>query len=92
MPANALKWEREWEDASWDTDTMPPERGVLVGPTEVADLLGVKVTTVYQWVHRSLVPEPWDTVSGTRLWARSVIEDWARETGRLLEPVPPEPF
>lgn len=76
-------WERDWERASWDTDSVAPEPGVLIGPVEVAELCGVKVDTVYQWVSRGRLPEPWDVVSGTRLWPRHEIEAWATETKRL---------
>jgi predicted DNA-binding transcriptional regulator AlpA len=56
----------------------------LVGPVEIADICGVKPDTVYQWVSRGLLPAPWCTLSGTRLWARGEIEDWALDTGRLV--------
>lgn len=56
----------------------------LVGPVEVADMLGVKVDTVYQWATRNRLPLPWAVVSGTRIWAREEIEDWAVATGRLV--------
>lgn len=55
----------------------------LVGPVEIADMLGVKTDTVYQWVNRGTLPPAWATISGTRLWHRVVVEDWARETGRM---------
>ena len=90
----AADWERQWESRGWDNGEVAPDPGVLVGPAEVAQLLGVKADTVYQWVNRGLLPEPWDVISGTRLWPRHVITDWAMSTGRL-ESVPvdgPEPF
>lgn len=55
----------------------------LVGPVEVADICGVKVDTVYQWATRGVLPPVGAMVSGTRLWARDVIVDWATASGRL---------
>lgn len=76
-------WKAEWERADWYADTVAPTPAVLVGPAEVANLLGVKSTTVHQWVARRLLPEPWATISGTRLWPRHEILEWAETTGRL---------
>ncbi len=55
----------------------------LVGPNEIADMLGVKRQTVYVWRNRRLIPEPEWTVSGSPIWQRKTVEKWAKETGRL---------
>lgn len=54
----------------------------LVGPAEIAVMLGVDRSTVWQWVGRRRLPEPLAIVSGTRLWDRRAIMAWARATGR----------
>jgi predicted DNA-binding transcriptional regulator AlpA len=54
-----------------------------IGEKEVAEMLGVKITTVYQWRHRKVSPEPDFIVNGLPAWDRATIEEWARETGRL---------
>ncbi len=74
----------EWDaraEMSCDTDdvVLPSD---LMGPVEIASYLGCKVDTVYQWVTRGRLPEPWGVLSGTRLWKRADIETWANETGR----------
>lgn len=74
----------EWDTMSEYPDTMTLAPDALVGPVEVAELCGVKVDTVYQWVGRGRLPEPWAVVSGTRLWPRHVVETWALETGRIV--------
>lgn len=75
-----------WQHVSEYPDTMPLAPDALVGPVEVAEMCAVKIDTVYQWVTRGRLPEPWATVSGTRLWPRHVIEQWALESGRLVAP------
>lgn len=85
-------WERQWDDGDWYAGVVAPSPGVLVGPAEVAELLGVRPATVHQWVARDLLPAPWDIVSGTRLWPRHEILAWAEETGRLPEEAEVEAF
>lgn len=54
----------------------------LVGPHEVAALLGVKVATVHMWRSRGVMPEPDYVLSRVPIWRESVIRKWAKETGR----------
>lgn len=54
----------------------------LVGPQEVAAMLGVDVATIRQWVKRGVAPTELCTVSGIRLWNRDDIDQWATNTGR----------
>lgn len=53
-----------------------------VGVAEIADRLGVKRQTVAAWKVRGLLPEPDLHLAMGPLWAWSVIEQWAEETGR----------
>lgn len=53
-----------------------------VGLAEIAKRLGVKSQTANMWRHRSRLPEPAGTVSGTPWWDWAEIEKWARATGR----------
>ncbi len=73
------KWSHELDGRR--DDRLEP--GELVGPLEVAVLLSIKPNTVHAWASRQLLPAPWATISGTRLWQRADILAWAGETGRL---------
>lgn len=55
----------------------------LVGPDEVAELLGVQRHTIVVWRHRQIMPTPAVVLSGVPLWDRQDVEKWAHETGRL---------
>jgi predicted DNA-binding transcriptional regulator AlpA len=55
----------------------------VVGVAEIAERLEVKVTTVYQWRQRKLLPEPDYPLGMGPAWKWSTIEEWARETRRL---------
>jgi len=54
-----------------------------VGLDEIAALLHVKRGTVDQWRTRDVLPAPVWTVGNRPAWPQGLIEDWARETGRL---------
>ena len=55
----------------------------IMGPMEVAEYLGVKVPTVWQWQKRGRLPFAERTISGVPLWTSATIDRWARDTGRL---------
>ncbi len=59
----------------------------VVDSAEVARRLGVKPTTVHVWTQRESVgfPEPDWLIGGRPAWRWSVVERWARKTGRLKE-------
>jgi len=57
---------------------------VPVGAVEIAARLGVARATVDQWQARGILPARDWTVGGRPAWAWSTIEEWARETGRLV--------
>ncbi len=73
---------RKWNHEQDGREDDRASAGELVGPVEVAELLGTKANTVHAWASRQLLPAPWATVSGTRLYRRDDIEQWAAETGR----------
>lgn len=73
----------DWDRADWYPGVVPPDPSLLLGPCEVADLLGVERNTVDVWSHRGILPEPWAVISGTKLWPRHEIVAWAQRTGRL---------
>jgi hypothetical protein len=54
-----------------------------VGATEIAERLSVALQTVGQWRLRGVMPAPTWTVGGRPAWAWPIIEQWARDTGRL---------
>lgn len=58
-------------------------REAPLGRSEIASLLGVKLSTVAQWKSRDLLPAPDLEVSGSPLWWRQTVIEWATETGRL---------
>lgn len=43
----------------------------------------VKVSTVYQWRKRGLLPEPDFEAGKSPMWERRKILQWAKDTGRL---------
>jgi len=56
----------------------------LVSTHEIADRLGVEKNTVHMWRYRNLgFPAPtWQLAVGP-IWEWSVVEEWARQSGRL---------
>lgn len=59
----------------------PPAEAV--GLEEIAQRLGVRRPTADQWRSRGVLPEPPWTVGGRPAWPWPLIEQWARDTGRL---------
>ncbi len=65
---------------------MPPNRPRtydLVGLTDLPELLGIARQTARQWRTRGVPPEPQAVVSGSPVWERRTIIDWALETRRV---------
>lgn len=61
----------------------------LMGYAEIADLLGVKRRTVRQWRWAGRFPEADASLSGTSLWLRHTVEEWAKERDERRSPDPP---
>lgn len=55
-----------------------PEAGELVSSKEIADMLGVKHTTVHRYRQRGTLPEPYVVLACGPIWLRSTIDHWAR--------------
>lgn len=47
-------------------------------------MLEVAPNTVHVWAKRLLLPPAWAVVSGTRLWSRWEILEWADGCGRIV--------
>lgn len=55
----------------------------IVGPAEIADLLGVHANTINAWKARDLdFPAPIRRLRGIDLWDRREVLAWAERTGR----------
>lgn len=73
--ADLESWDEPDPDTTWDPDE-------LLGPEELAGLLGVGRSTVRQWRHRGHLPECDQVISGLPLWRRDTVWYWAVSTGR----------
>ena len=56
----------------------------VVGPAEVAAMIGVKKATVHQANARGRMPAPDLIVSRVPIWTRERIVAWAHDTGRRI--------
>lgn len=56
----------------------------LLGPAEIAELLGFTRGTVYVMGSRGQLPEPDQVNASGKLWKQSTIKAWAVETGRQV--------
>jgi hypothetical protein len=63
----------------------------IVGPAEIADLLGVHANTINAWKVRDLdFPTPIRRLRGIDLWDRREVLAWAERTGRYPRSGPRE--
>lgn len=67
------------------TTSEAPEHPTVVGLAEIAERLGATRTSVDQWRHKGILPEPSWTIGGRPAWDWRKIAKWARSTGRLPE-------
>lgn len=57
----------------------------LVGPSEIATMLGVHRQQVTRWRRNGKMPEPVAVLQGDRpVWYRSQIVSWAMENGKAV--------
>ena len=68
---------------------MPPPLN-LVGPTDIADMIGISRRTVFRYIVRPEFPEPAGRVGRTTVWNREDVERWANEHLPLREGRPPQ--
>jgi predicted DNA-binding transcriptional regulator AlpA len=68
---------------------MPPTLD-LVGPSEIAEMLGISRRTAFRYVARPGFPEPVGRVGRTTVWKRAAVERWAKKTLPLTEGRPPQ--
>jgi hypothetical protein len=63
----------------------------IVGPAEIADLLGVHANTINAWKVRDVdFPTPIRRLRGIDLWDRRDVLAWAERTGRYPRSGPRE--
>ena len=55
---------------------VPEKIPALVNITNLARLLGVGRTTVYEWLHTEQLPPAAKIISGRRYWTRAQIEHY----------------
>lgn len=55
----------------------------LMDMQAIAELLGISKQRVQQLVVAGKLPDPTADLSIGRVWLRSDVETWARETGRI---------
>ena len=55
---------------------MKPDLTPLLGPRELANILGVKPGTIFSWISRGIPLPPCVQISGTRRWRPEVIAKW----------------
>ena len=57
----------------------------LVGPSEIAGMLGVHRQQVTRWRRNGKLPDPVAVLQGDRpVWHRSQIVTWAKKNGKVL--------
>ena len=61
----------------------------LVGSAELQHLFGVSRKRVYQITQKDGFPEPVAVLTMGSIWALPDVEDYAAQTGRTLQPLPP---
>jgi prophage regulatory protein len=57
--------------------------GPLVSRIEIAEMLGVSQQRVHQLLAKGDFPPPLADLAIGQIWERRVVEEWARDRGRL---------
>jgi predicted DNA-binding transcriptional regulator AlpA len=63
---------------------MLPDVHHLVGPHEIATMLGVSRQRVYQLVTRPDFPRPEARLKQGTVWRTEEVQQWAERTGRTI--------
>ena len=67
-------------------EELRPLARFLVGPAEIAELLGVESNTINVWkVRHSSFPSPVRRLRSGDIWDVREIRKWAEDTGREIE-------
>lgn len=66
------------------------QRLPVVGAAELEYLLEVSQQRAFQLINHREFPAPWVHLRAAKLWLMDDIEQWAREHGRRLKPLPTE--
>ena len=59
-----------------------PAKMVFMGLTEIAALFDARRQNAFDWAKAQSFPQPYQELSQGRIWERSAIVAWGRETGR----------
>ena len=51
----------------------------MIGPRGLANILGVKVGTVFSWLSRGIDLPPSIKIGGTTRWRPEAVSEWIRE-------------
>jgi phage terminase Nu1 subunit (DNA packaging protein) len=51
----------------------------LLGPRDLADLLGVKLGTVFSWLSRGVDLPPYTKIGGTTRWRPEIVVKWIEQ-------------
>src|SRR5439155_15896492 len=62
----------------------------LVGPSEIAELLGVSRRTVARYTRRSDFPRPLGRIAASPIWRHRDVEKWGKEHLPLATGRPPQ--
>lgn len=57
----------------------PPSPLRIIRTSQLAELLGVHVTTIWRWRQEGILPQPIVISGGVRGWPETVILDWLKE-------------
>lgn len=69
----------------WSGEYAQDDDDDLIGPHELAALVGVHPDAVRKMRQRDQLPEPFAVLSNMPIWTLGAVRTWAAETGRTLD-------
>ncbi len=69
-------------NAKMKVDNVKQDLSPLIGPRELAHILGVKSGTVFSWLSRGVDLPPYTKIEGTTRWRPEVIKKWIEKKER----------